>query len=277
VDLGAAQQRIDQIKRIVNAAVGNPVNLIDANNVVGREYMNALLAAMKSVAGGGAGLPEAMARLEAAFKAVEAVLAGGAVSEPVPPRDMPAAAPAQVPEAPREESGSVVSPETPTPTDSVESMAAQPADFDPALPVTPSTGVRSVAAMGSAWQHQAAATAPATSPKDVVNDPFNNPTIDAGLAQLLAEWKLFKSSGFFGTGPSGIDHPLYQSIKNLKMNQVITGRFEGATPEVKQSITDYMNGWRYEQGMTHDMQETFEQYLRRVIKAIIDKRTLTRS
>ena len=51
---------------------------------------------------------------------------------------------------------------------------------------------------------------------------------------------------------------------------ILAGRFEGASPEIKQSITDYMNGWRYEQGIVYEKGETFEQYLRRVIKHIID-------
>jgi len=31
-----------------------------------------------------------------------------------------------------------------------------------------------------------------------------------------------------------------------------------------------MNGWRYEQGIIYEQNETFEQYLRRVIRHIID-------
>ena len=40
--------------------------------------------------------------------------------------------------------------------------------------------------------------------------------------------------------------------------------------EIKQSVTDYMNGWRYEQGLTYQQGETFEHYLRRVIRHILD-------
>ena len=103
-------------------------------------------------------------------------------------------------------------------------------------------------------------------------DPIMMPEVTAGLQQLLSEWSLFKSSGFFGTGPGGIDHPLYKKIANLTMAAVIAGRFEGATPQVKQSITDYMNGWRYEEGIVHEHAETFEHYLRRVIRHILDEK-----
>ena len=54
------------------------------------------------------------------------------------------------------------------------------------------------------------------------------------------------------------------------MPLLLSGRFEGYAPEIKQSITDYMNGWRYEQGIIYEPGETFEQYLRRVIRHIID-------
>jgi hypothetical protein len=102
-------------------------------------------------------------------------------------------------------------------------------------------------------------------------DPLQTPEVSQGLAQLLSEWSLFKSSGFLGTGPSGLEHPLYKRIAQLTMAAVIAGRFEGATPQVKQNIADYMNGWRYEEGILHEHTETFEQYLRRVIKHILQR------
>ncbi len=105
-------------------------------------------------------------------------------------------------------------------------------------------------------------------------DPFMTPEVTAGLSQLLSEWSLFKSSGIFGIGPSGKDHVLYKRIAPLTMAAVIAGRFEGATPAIKQSITDYMNGWRYEEGIVHEHTETFEHYLRRVIYHILNKKKL---
>jgi hypothetical protein len=105
-------------------------------------------------------------------------------------------------------------------------------------------------------------------------DPLLTPAVTAGLGQLLSEWGLFKSSGIFGTGPSGKDHILYQKLAPLTMAAVIAGRFEGVTPQIKQSITDYMNGWRYEEEIIHEHQETFEHYLRRVIFHILNKTKL---
>jgi hypothetical protein len=105
-------------------------------------------------------------------------------------------------------------------------------------------------------------------------DPLLTPAVTSGLGQLLSEWGLFKSSGIFGTGPSGKDHPLYQKLAPLTMAAVIAGRFEGVTPQIKQSITDYMNGWRYEEEIIHEHAETFEHYLRRVIYHILNKSKL---
>jgi hypothetical protein len=103
-------------------------------------------------------------------------------------------------------------------------------------------------------------------------DPIMVPEVTAGLSQLLSEWSLFKSSGFFGTGPSGKEHPLYVTLAPLTLAVVISGRFEGATPLIKQNISDYMNGWRYEEGIVHEHTETFEHYLRRVVLHIITKK-----
>ena len=70
----------------MNSLVGNPVNLIDVNNEVGREYMNALLDAMKKTLGSSPAqeVERAMARLERAFVEVKAALAAmGMMSEEV--------------------------------------------------------------------------------------------------------------------------------------------------------------------------------------------------
>ncbi len=104
-----------------------------------------------------------------------------------------------------------------------------------------------------------------------INDPLHSAEVQQGLSMLLLEWELFRKSGLLGTGPKGLEHPLYKKMAPLKMNLVISGRFEGATPEVRQSIIDYMNGWRYEHGIVHEMDETFENYLRRVIQTILNK------
>lgn len=104
-------------------------------------------------------------------------------------------------------------------------------------------------------------------------DPLHAPEVDMGLEQLLMEWSLFKSSGLFGTGPNGREHPLFKKLAPLMVNDILLGRFEGSRPEIIQSITDYMNGWRYEQGIVYQSGETFEAYLRRVIRYIIDSKS----
>lgn len=100
--------------------------------------------------------------------------------------------------------------------------------------------------------------------------------VEDGLHQMLSEWKLFKSSGIFGTGPHGIEHPLYKQLAQLPLAAVIAGRFEGATPEIRQTIADYMNGWRYEHGIVHKMEEHFEDYLRRVVATILKNQKTSR-
>ena len=100
-------------------------------------------------------------------------------------------------------------------------------------------------------------------------EPLFHPNVDSGLSQLLMEWSLFKSSGVFGTGPNGREHPLFIKLAPLMVNDILLGKFEGSKPEIIQSITDYMNGWRYEQGIVYQGGETFEHYLRRVIHTII--------
>ena len=104
----------------------------------------------------------------------------------------------------------------------------------------------------------------------IVGDPLYTKEVDDGLHQLLSEWSLFKKSGLFGTGPHGRQHPIFLKIADIPLPLILSGRFEGSTQEIKQSITDYMNGWRYEQGIVYEQNETFEQYLRRVIRHIID-------
>jgi len=104
----------------------------------------------------------------------------------------------------------------------------------------------------------------------VAGDPLYTKQVDEGLSQLLVEWPIFKKSGLFGTGPKGREHPLFKKLAGLQIPLLLAGRFEGATQEIKQSVTDYMNGWRYEQGIIYQQGETFEHYLRRVIHHILD-------
>jgi hypothetical protein len=102
-----------------------------------------------------------------------------------------------------------------------------------------------------------------------IADDLMTPDITVGLSQLLSEWKIFKGSGLFGMGPGGIDHPLYIAIKDSTMLSIMNGTFTGATDEIQQSINDYINGWRYEQSIIPQHSETFEHFLRRVVRKVL--------
>lgn len=141
---------------------------------------------------------------------------------------------------------------------------AAPQQSDSAL--TPLSATPTVTEAMQSAQQEAKAAQPAT---PASGDPLHTPDVDEALNQLLSAWRLFKRSGFMGTGPNGAKHPLYLKLKDLPMAAVVSGRFEGATQEVKQNITDYLNGWRYEYDIVHELDETFEHYLRRVLAHII--------
>ncbi len=315
-DLEAARKRIATIKQDINAKVGNAVNLLDRDNNIGREYMSALLEAMKA-ANNGVDLSTNMRRLEAAYKAVidlvsenkpvsaapatetEVVITPKMPMAPVSPVvteqiikpqnieetrswDLPAAAP--------EVSGTQVMPVTPVaavaPVVSaapVSNVAASPIPVRPAgVPLTPvatpasSLPVAPVAAAAPLKTPQDLPTAADMKARAGITDPLHSPEVDAGLDQLLSEWSLFRKSGIFGTGPHGRQHPLFIKMAPLSLSIILSGRFEGSTQEIRQSVTDYMNGWRYEQGVVYESDEQFEHYLRRVIRHIIDLQTSKR-
>lgn len=319
--------RIREIKSAVNSKVGNPVNLVDIDNAVGREYMNALLDAMKRLSGGVGQIEPAMQRLETAYQAVEVAVAaheraGAApvvvpapvaptpvpepVVVPVEPKPAPVPPPVVEEEVPpmlveevvkpaladvplvREDdtrwgAGAPVVPTpapVPAPTPMPEPVSlvqvAKPVEFTSAAASVPETPLSGVPA--ASVTPVAAETRPLT-PQDLPSsklvdgkepDPLFTTQIDDGLEQLLSDWILFKKSGLFGTGPHGREHPLFKKMAALPIPLLLAGRFEGSTQEIKQSITDYMNGWRYEQGIIYEQGETFEHYLRRVIKQILD-------
>jgi len=79
--------RIIEIKRLVNEQIGNPVALVGAHKALGREYMQALLTALKATGGGGVGADAAMRRLEDAYTALftDAPETPATPSAPVPP------------------------------------------------------------------------------------------------------------------------------------------------------------------------------------------------
>jgi hypothetical protein len=289
--LDAYRARITAIKQMVNTRVGNPVNLVDLDGTLGRSYMSALLEAMKAVSGGSGSASEAMSKLEATVAQVLVLLdaklpvvgvtAIAPEATPIPP-SVTAPVPLPVVDAPSawDTSEPVLEPSIEMPT----SM--------PSAPVLPQTiplstesktiispielqaaRVKGMVAVGDVpplRTPQDLPTAAEVKARSGITDPLMDPDVDAGLDQLLSEWALFKKSGIFGTGPKGRQHPLFIKMATLQVPLILSGRFEGATTEIRQSVTDYMNGWRYEQGILHENEETFEHYLRRVIRHIID-------
>lgn len=329
-----ALARIREIKALVNDQVGNPVNLIDINNTVGREYMAALLEAMKSL-NAGSNSDTAMQRLEIAYVAVEQVLAGTAKSPAVEPEVQTPITKQAVPASastpsvqPSEPVTPIVTPATPAKQPSVASPVLKkaptvpPKQFVPPTapvnnhsrwteqPLMPATPVSSIDSESDPAPVPSAPGIPnpnpvppapdtsSTSPVSLIKplsadgeplkkvadlptadslttaskdgDPLYTKEVEDGLNQLLSDWSIFKKSGLFGTGGKGADHPLFAKIKDIEIPVLLAGRFDGATQEIKQSITDYMNGWRYEQGIIYEAGETFEHYLRRVIRHILD-------
>lgn len=292
-------ERIRQIKTAVNSKVGNPVNLVDINNEVGREYMNALLEAMKKLSSGAVSEMEpAMKRLEAAYVAVEAAIVGHnkttlptpvapiAVMSPVPPVEttMPVSIAEALP--PIQDLPQRPLPPVPEPEVFVPRAPAVPEVQEAMVPEPMLTVVESVAEVKTPELEPQPTTFALADRKKILTpqdlpeasavstgvsgDPLSTKEVDDGLNQLLSDWTLFKKSGLFGTGPKGREHPLFKKIAGLQVPLLLAGRFDGATQEIRQSITDYMNGWRYEQGIIYQPGETFEKYLRRVIKHIID-------
>lgn len=98
-----------------------------------------------------------------------------------------------------------------------------------------------------------------------------SPDVTMALTELLHEWNIFASSGIFGFGPGGIEHPLYVKLSGLPVGEVLAGRFEGVDMKIVRTIKDYVNAWRHEQGIAYNPSETFEHYLRRVAQRILKR------
>jgi len=280
--------RIQEIKSDINQKIGNPVNLVDIDNHVGREYMAALLDAMKVISNGGR--PEAeMIRLESAYQAAIRLIGSDSnnVDGVAPDEPSPLSVSSQVikpiipqmPSIPADENQPASSvlpipvvekivPVSPTPDPYTHTVDASehastlaPAANLEVHSVAEAKPLRNITELPLANEVQ---TAPAGT------DPLFTKEIDDGLDQLLSEWPLFSKSGLFGRGPNRRQHPLFIQLANMPIPLILSGRFEGATPQVMQSISDYMNGWRYEQGLIYDNEESFEHFLRRVIRHIIN-------
>ena len=361
-----ALERIREIKALVNESVGNPVNLVDINNEVGREYMSALLDAMKKI-NSGTSVTSAMSRLETAYQQVKQTIAehqmiqaGGpgatapetsfsvspepAVATPITkvqvtaaipePQVIPETPPVSIPVRPSESIPFTaeptpfvplasaakprpnITPPAPSLVPPVSSMPPTGPTFTPPAPKMPPpqqppsqqsrvplaeldfSALKQESKQTAASQPPSAPTVATPEPErkfvplahsevklrtpselptaaerahaDSIGDPLFSQEVDDGLEQLLVEWQLFKKSGLFGTGPKGREHPLFLKLAPLQIPLILAGRFDGATQEIRQSVTDYMNGWRYEQGIIYEPGETFEHYLRRIINHILD-------
>lgn len=299
--------RIQEIKLAVNNAFGNPVNLVDIDNSLGREYMSALLEAMKlSPDVAVESSAPVMERLETIFKLVAARVEmndAGAypqLTKTAPPSIPPVIVAVKVPDVvlPTTVSSRIVPIPVRVRDISVESASVMPSvpvtegseSVPAALPITEFDLSPIVTVENSPVEEtpfippplQSVAASPvlktladlpasdALERSSVEGDALFTKDIDDGLDQLLSEWSLFKKSGMFGTGPKGHLHPLFMKLASLQIPLIMSGRFEGSSEEIKQSISDYMNGWRYEQGIIFENSETFEHYLRRVIRHIID-------
>lgn len=306
--------RIREIKTTINSKVGNPVNLVDIDNQAGREYMNALLDAMKKLNSSSlSDLENAMQRLESAFLVVDKVItersivADSVKSQTIPTQVVKSETkkvevPIEIkPEVKVETTTIIKNVEfektnvKPTQREEVSNFGMVektpvlpniPAKAIPAMrtmnnqtpvvpnasPVSAPVSINKIPSLAEEKKVPSFADLPTTLPRkeSEIGNPLYTAEIDAGLDELLSDWSLFKKSGLFGSGPKGKEHPLFQKIANVQVPLLLAGRFDGATQEVRQSITDYMNGWRYEQGIVYEPGETFETYLRRVIKHIID-------
>lgn len=92
-----------------------------------------------------------------------------------------------------------------------------------------------------------------------------------GLAELLSKWDIFEKSGILGFGPGGMQHPTYEKIAELPMDEVLQGAWEGADADVVKTIGEYVAGWEAEQNVSPQEGDTFETYLRRVIASYLDE------
>lgn len=339
--------RIRDIKTDINTRVGNPVNLVDIDNETGREYMSALLEAMKQISGGNNPV-DAMQRLETSYKKALSIISPDTTADnntqtnqvlnelrtvpsiqnvAVPANHIPTnltntnfesdkpeqskstyVKPLQVardlqdqaqpksespiPPAVTEQDEEVTEQAvaevpvskkvTPLETDSLSIYEPEPESVKVTISPPVANDIEAVKISSSRFNLGSVADAPPLKNPEVlptageVNtaevgaDPLYTKEVDDGLTQLLMEWPLFNKSGFLGRGPKGREHPLFIQLASMPIPLILSGRFEGSEPYIMQSVSDYMNGWRYEQGVVYTENEPFEHYLRRVVKHIID-------
>ncbi|OGG61637.1 hypothetical protein A3C87_04115 [Candidatus Kaiserbacteria bacterium RIFCSPHIGHO2_02_FULL_49_34] len=99
---------------------------------------------------------------------------------------------------------------------------------------------------------------------------YQSEAVTDGLRSLLMSWEIFRG-GFLSGKERGIEHPLYKTMHGVVMSDILAGKFQGAKTNVIISVNDYVNAWRFEQGVEFNPAETFEHYLRRVIHRILTR------
>jgi hypothetical protein len=329
--------RIAEIKRLVNAKVGNPATLIDTGNDHGKKYMTALLTALKATGGGGEGVDVAMVNLEATYETLmkDSEANRAPVAEPTPDtsrweeskpeapvksgseaegallpsfeEEEPVRAPEPAPEPEpvlTREAGEVVIQKSdekirsimanierdkPPVTTTIRELIREEEPVAPSAPEEiPAPDQKSAIGAGGSWPEssQVLRGIGKHSPEEVKAETgvdmvqvatkqteLSSPEITATLHQLLHEWNIFHGSGFFGMGPSGSEHPLYQTLAPLSMGEVIAGRWEGSNHKLTKTIKQYVDAWRHEQGIAYVVNETFEHYLRRVVQRIMRRQS----
>ncbi len=327
--------RILEIKRQVNSQIENPIALVDHGNPLGREYMSALLSALKATNPGATyNLEGAMETLEDVFGRVlehashpheesDSGNSAASAASIVPPIPSPLPEPASVPvnEVPvtNEEAIPPPPPVAPEETgrsavpeggerwaeaggdvdlkDQIQELRKQLGAVDAPTRTTRRSLIPSIMDMDEASiSERHTSSVPPNSmnandideltPAKLTQRPDSSltgitldtpqaelvsPEVTMALTELLHEWKIFASSGIFGMGPGGIEHPLYIQISKLPMGEVLAGRFENADMKIAHSIKDYVDAWRHEQAVAYLPTETFEHYLRRVAQRIMKR------
>lgn len=334
--------RIMEIKRLVNSQIENPIALMDHGNHIGREYMGALLGALKATNPGATfNLEGAMETLEDVFSRILARASHpyeDDVPQATPTPNEPLAPllpqnhtpePEQLPVSEviipvleslppmaqeRDEVSETIPSVSPIPHDDSPIETNEDAEMKnqilelrkqlgaveaPQPPVRTSRRslIPSIVEMEEEpvphrtrdeepWNQNAhqedielrpsALTQRQDSPLtgitlETPQGELVSPEVTMALTELLHEWKIFASSGIFGMGPGGIEHPLYVRISRLPMGEVLSGRFDDADMKVVHAIKDYVDAWRHEQAVAYNPSETFEHYLRRVAQRIMKR------
>jgi hypothetical protein len=290
--------RITEIKREVNARIGNPATLVDTHNDLGKKYMTALLTALKATgAGQSEGIDETMKHLESAYSAlmedtnVPSTPATPVSEVPFRQDTNPVSIPEEVsplkeeemtPFVPLAQTLSEIEKKSETSPEPLQETVIT--EEEPLVSETMHDRVSPVQKemINPAGKHAIRSTGiliddvqkrHGVNPVEVTENrsELSSPEITQALHQLLHDWSIFSGSGLFGIGPGGYEHPLYLKLASLSMGEVLAGRWEGSNPKITKVIKEYVDAWRHEQGISYTTNETFEHYLRRVIQRILKR------